>query len=126
MQRYGVVLQELRLEVLRNNVYLASISTPQAGGGVGDERDLSHLDILHDSQVNQPGLGHSAAGSSMDVDGGLALRGARQFDQDHASGGMGGDSMDGTGHGLDYMASWGQFDSLVCPESFHWLHENLN
>ncbi|KAK1655067.1 fungal-specific transcription factor domain-containing protein [Colletotrichum phormii] len=31
MQRYGVVLQELRLEVLRNNTYLASVSTPRAG-----------------------------------------------------------------------------------------------
>ncbi|KXH59636.1 finger protein [Colletotrichum salicis] len=29
--RYGVVLQELRLEVLRNNTYLASVSTPRAG-----------------------------------------------------------------------------------------------
>ena len=70
MQRYGVVLQELRLEVLRNNAYLASVSTPQAGG-VSTEEDGGHGGFGYLGGGNQ--TGEDILPTSVDaLEGGLA------------------------------------------------------
>ncbi|KPM39762.1 hypothetical protein AK830_g6819 [Neonectria ditissima] len=114
MQRYGVVLQELRLEVLRNNHYLASVSTPQAGGGsVGDESELGCVNLPHNSQIG----GQVIADASVDVnESGLGAPGNRSFDYQGGGNQPGinsATSIDVVDGGLAHLASWGQFDSLV-------------
>ncbi|KAK7421626.1 hypothetical protein QQX98_002093 [Neonectria punicea] len=118
MQRYGVVLQELRLEVLRNNNYLASVSTPRAGGGsVGDESELGHVNLPQNSQINGQRVVNADVGIN---DGELGVRDNRGFDyqgENQPGGGMPASStagpIDVVDGGLAHMASWGQFDSLV-------------
>lgn len=107
MQRYGVVLEELRIEVLRHNHSLAAIVTP---GPVGDDFDLEQQTNLLPSRHPQTGIEdfnhgegerNSLTGMVGDLDRGtLAVHGARN-------------SMDLMGGDLTHMTSWGLFDSLV-------------
>lgn len=100
MQRYGVVLQELRLEVLRNNTYLASCSTPRAGNlSTPNEDNENSLVSYQESQLD-PGVGDS----------GLRLavgRAAEGVPQDVA------DPFHAFDVGFFNMTNWAQFDSLV-------------
>ncbi|KAF4874259.1 putative transcriptional regulatory protein [Colletotrichum siamense] len=112
-QRYGVVLQELRLEVLRNNNYLASTSPIQAGGDyVPSEmmtarnssmatenenvRVRSQFDDLHTrsnaatSQIENPTEDQLVNGNAGPVT-----------------------SIDALNTGFFQISDWGQFDSLV-------------
>ncbi|KAF4975539.1 hypothetical protein FZEAL_7685 [Fusarium zealandicum] len=120
MQRYGVVLQELRLEVLRLNDYLASVSTPQAGGEFpGAEAPLAHAGLLRSSQGGQALMEQRYGGTSLDT--GLGARQAESLNGPGVGYRTGGDipttstasSIDVIDGGLAHMASWGQFDSLV-------------
>lgn len=122
MQRYGVVLQELRLEVLRNNSYLASVSTPRAGGGsVGDESRLRQPERAHSSQANEMSIGQRSVDASLAVNtSGLGVRNNRDFDCQGGGTEPSGDvpatstsTIDVADGDLAHMASWGQFDSLV-------------
>lgn len=121
MQRYGVVLQELRLEVLRNNSYLASVSTPRAGGSAGDESRLGQPERAQSSQANETGIGQRTVDASLAVNtSGLGVRDNRDFDcrggGTEPSGDMPATStstIDVADGDLAHMASWGQFDSLV-------------
>ncbi|KAJ3954795.1 hypothetical protein N0V92_008687 [Colletotrichum tropicale] len=115
-QRYGVVLQELRLEVLRNNNYLASTSPIQAGGdyvpsevmtarnpSMATENDKvrarSQFDGLHTrsnaaaSHIENPTEDQSVNGNAGPVT-----------------------SIDALSTGLFQISDWGQFDSLVSAE----------
>ncbi|VUC25726.1 unnamed protein product, partial [Clonostachys rosea] len=125
MQRYGVVLQELRLEVLRNNAYLASVSTPHAEEDSGEgeiregRRDVARtMSVSHNApeQPNPFGAPNMSASTSR-----LGLASA------HGLGGPRGGNEDTSGivpapnpgsidvmdDSLTHMASWGLFDSLV-------------
>ncbi|KAL6407205.1 finger protein [Ilyonectria robusta] len=122
MQRYGVVLQELRLEVLRNNSYLASVSTPRAGGGsAGDESRLGQPERAQSSQANETGIGQRTVDASLAVNtSGLGVRNNRDFDCQGGGTEPSGDmpatstsTIDVADGDLAHMASWGQFDSLV-------------
>ncbi|KAL0766450.1 hypothetical protein CaCOL14_010895 [Colletotrichum acutatum] len=100
MQRYGVVLQELRLEVLRNNTYLASVSTPRAGNSSTTNGNKDALPVSYrNSQLN---VEVGASGSRLPV--GQAAEGAPQNAADpfHAF-----------DVGFFNMTDWAQFDSLV-------------
>ncbi|KAL3293700.1 fungal specific transcription factor domain-containing protein [Colletotrichum asianum] len=112
-QRYGVVLQELRLEVLRNNNYLASTSPIQAGGDYApcemmtarnpltatenyNVRARGQFDDLHPrsnattSQIENPTEDQLVNGNAGPVA-----------------------SVDALNTGLFQISDWGQFDSLV-------------
>lgn len=104
-QRYGVVLQELRLELLRHNSQLLAMATSEQDGGIsghaslmleGDEAVLGHttnLDMLGPNGGDMSGIG--------DVNGQLALDDTLGF-------------VDGSpGSSIIQMTGWGQFDSLV-------------
>ncbi|KAH7131067.1 finger protein [Dactylonectria macrodidyma] len=116
MQRYGVVLQELRLEVLRNNTYLASVSTPRAGGSAEDAADQEptevspRLDVQQNNDsvldVHENGVGGRDNGEVNCSGGGYQQGGGMSANT--TTGPM--DLIDG---GFAHMASWGQFDSLV-------------
>ena len=95
VERYGVVLQELRIEVLRNNGYLASVSTPLAAG-------TSMSEDAPGQQQHLPGVGDG------DVEFDTRLERGGQASSAPAS-----INIVGGGGGLAGMAGWGQFDSLV-------------
>ncbi|KAG7055825.1 finger protein [Colletotrichum scovillei] len=100
MQRYGVVLQELRLEVLRNNTYLASVSTPLAGNCSTSNENNEILPVSYRRSQLSPEIGTS--GSRLAVE--QAAEGAPQgaIDFFHAF-----------DVGFFNMTNWAQFDSLV-------------
>jgi hypothetical protein len=110
MQRYGVVLEELRVEVLRHNHSLAAIVTP---GPIGDDFEIDQQANLLPSRHTQAGMEefrHSdgdrngLAGMVGDLDrGALTVHGARN-------------SIDLMGGDLTHMTNWGLFDSLVSSE----------
>ncbi|KAF6808231.1 finger protein [Colletotrichum sojae] len=112
MQRYGVVLQELRLEVLRNNNSLASVSAIRAGeNAAGEESVPAQRELLRNSRDSgQRGQQYSDYVSSIpNVDQSQDLGGA-------VGGGRPSDSvasMDVLDGGFFHITNWGQFDSLV-------------
>ncbi|KAF4472113.1 hypothetical protein FALBO_976 [Fusarium albosuccineum] len=117
MQRYGVVLQELRLEVLRNNNYLASVSTPRAGGGsIGEEGNTGQTALAQNADTNGRFSGQGDAGLTVG-NGRLGMVGGQGFDEtgegNQAAGGITANAMGAVDASLAHMASWGQFDSLV-------------
>lgn len=138
MQRYGVVLQELRLELLQHNEYLASAATPDAGGhtvpivrealGNGSPaRPDPSLAQIHTRTSFDESQGHiDAVSQHGGVDGdanGLGMpmnheNGMAFSDDGNALGQIfGTDSVLFSGEGMDgsiaQMAGWGHFDSLV-------------
>lgn len=122
MQRYGVVLQELRLEVLRNNSYLGSVSTPQAGGiHVADEINQGETTLPQSPQVNQTTMSHQYASVNFGIDeNNSRIGGNRVFDAHAEEGGPAEGlpasletSIDEVNNGFMPMSSWAQFDSLV-------------
>ncbi|KXH32491.1 finger protein [Colletotrichum nymphaeae SA-01] len=99
MQRYGVVLQELRLEVLRNNTYLASVSTPLAGNGSTSNENNEILPVSYRRSQLSPEVGTS--GSRLAVE-----QAAESAPRDSA------DPFHAFDVGLFNMTNWAQFDSL--------------
>ncbi|UQC84281.1 finger protein [Colletotrichum lupini] len=61
MQRYGVVLQELRLEVLRNNTCLAPISNPRAGNCLTSNENNEILPVPYRRSQLRPEGGTSGS-----------------------------------------------------------------
>ncbi|KAF5007412.1 hypothetical protein FDECE_6260 [Fusarium decemcellulare] len=117
MQRYGVVLQELRLEVLRNNNYLASVSTPRAGGvSIGEEGNTGQTALPQNTDTNARFSGQGGAGLTVG-NGRLAMVDSQGFDEtgegNQPAGGITANAMGPVDASLAHMASWGQFDSLV-------------
>ncbi|KAF6819670.1 finger protein [Colletotrichum plurivorum] len=117
MQRYGVVLQELRLEVLRNNNYLASVSAIRAGEApAGGEGVPAQRELLHNSRESgQRGQQYGDYASSMPKvdqgqDLGDAVGGGRPSNSVAANPVASMDVLDG---GFFHITNWGQFDSLV-------------
>lgn len=100
MQRYGVVLQELRLEVLRNNTFLASVSTPLAGNGSTSNENNEILPVSYRRSQLSPEVGTS--GSRLAVE-----QAAESAPRDSA------DPFHAFDVGLFNMTNWAQFDSLV-------------
>ena len=112
MQRYGVVLEELRVEVLRHNHSLAAIVTP---GPIGDDFDIDQQAAnllpsrhphsgMEEFRHSSDGDRHGLAGMVGDMDrGALAVHGAKH-------------SIDLVGGDLTHMTNWGLFDSLVSSE----------
>ncbi|KAH7123220.1 finger protein [Dactylonectria estremocensis] len=122
MQRYGVVLQELRLEVLRNNTYLASVSTPRAGGSAEDVGDEEPTELPSRAEMNERSLGQQNNDGALGVnDNGVEELVNGEVDCPGGGYQQGGDMianttagpMDLIDGGFAHMASWGQFDSLV-------------
>ncbi|KAF5521991.1 hypothetical protein CGCA056_v007420 [Colletotrichum aenigma] len=112
-QRYGVVLQELRLEVLRNNNYLASTSPIQAGGDslpseMRTARDSSTATATYSvrakSQFDDLHIGSKAATSQIE----------NTTENQLVNGNAGHvTSVDALNTELFQISDWGQFDSLV-------------
>ncbi|KAF4119342.1 Fungal trans [Geosmithia morbida] len=101
MHRYGIVLQELRVEVLRHNAYLASTAAPHAAGS-------EHS--FHGSGIS-PSPSHPQGGGENSV----AVGAVNRHSWDEALGDgltlfsdVGLDAVDTLG-----MAGWGQFDTLI-------------
>lgn len=116
MQRYGVVLQELRLEVLRNNNYLASVSavrageTPAGGEGVPAQREL----LRNSRESGQRGQQYGDyVGSMLNVDQGRDLGDAVEGGRPSSVASNPVASMDVLDGGFFHITNWGQFDSLV-------------
>ncbi|KAK1469775.1 finger protein [Colletotrichum melonis] len=61
MQRYDVVLQELRLEVLRNNTYLAPVSNPRAGNCLTSNENNEILPVPYRRSQLRPEGGTSGS-----------------------------------------------------------------
>lgn len=124
MQRYGVVLQELRLEVLRNNAYLASVSTPQANGE-SIESNGGHIgqsDTVRGSRADGPSQEQQLEVSNLNLNEnrlgvaeGQVLN--NQGDQTETAGNIVANPTGGplgeVDDSLTHLASWGLFDSLV-------------
>lgn len=105
--RYGVVLQELRAELLRHNAHLFALTAEQDDGtGTGLDMQGGHLNLerfgntgLVDLQAGHMGL-DSASGN---------VGGQLSIGQDDGLG-----FADGSpGSSIIQMTGWGQFDSLV-------------
>ncbi|KAL0932261.1 finger protein [Colletotrichum truncatum] len=118
MQRYGVVLQELRLEVLRNNNYLASVSTVDAGGVSGGDNTtiLTQTRILPAGQPQDSGMDHRFGGNHSGVNGsGLRASNSRDVGEDRTANIA--EDLENSVNAIDssffHITSWGQFDSLV-------------
>ncbi|KAH7305948.1 fungal-specific transcription factor domain-containing protein [Stachybotrys elegans] len=126
-QRYGVVLQEMRLEVLRNNDFLATATTPEAGGTiVVNSNSLSEHEVEKDNtqlstvipNANQTYDSYQPVPNSATVQ---RSEGAPSDPHVTPSNRMGttyegeqllfGDTE--IGDSLAQMTGWGQFDSLV-------------
>lgn len=108
MDRFGVVLQELRLEVLRNKNHLVSMSTPQATGGPSTSGEVSSgPDARGPRSRGNPVVGGSAGEESQQLAGG-----------DMAASATSSSGMEAFDSALLHMAGWGQFDSLV--NQIHW------
>lgn len=128
LQRYGVVLQELRVEVLRHNHHLASVATPRPAtdeNDMGEQASLpaqgSHLEHdeimagqrdggvsnMHPPEANGMGARDPHSGEGLERTNGQ-LNGSDMPVHSTTS------SMDVLDGGdLTHMASWGLFDSLV-------------
>lgn len=115
-QRYGVVLQELRLEVLRNNNFLASTSPIQAGGDYVPSEMMTarnpsmateNDNVRARSQFDDLNTGSNAATSQIE-----------NPTEDQLVNGSTGTvaSVDALNTGLFQISDWGQFDSLVSLE----------
>lgn len=116
MQRYGVVLTELRRELLRNNSYLASLTGTEAidftspmtefSNHIGEyqhlagRRDSRHASYQHQAEPRGQGIGLTF------VEGNMVNR-----DLEKAALELPGFDLDSPG--MAQIASWGQFDSLV-------------
>lgn len=111
-QRYGVVLQELRLELLRHNSHLLAMTANAQDGNQetmkleGDDAvlgALTNLDMLGSNGGDLIGIGQNAG----DANSQLALDDPLGF-------------VDGSpGSSIIQMTGWGQFDSLVsCAQLF--------
>lgn len=130
MQRYGVVLQELRLEVLRNNGHLASVSSPLRAGQFPGGVELSPPHALHASEqvingsstTQQPV--RDAAGLEPNNQGQAIARGTTAIDRSIREDGLSAanvvvnpvvtTSMEVfDSNAFLQMSGWGQFDSLV-------------
>lgn len=128
MQRYGVVLQELRLEVLRNNNYLASVSairsgeTPAHGESVSAQRQL----------LRNPRESGSRGRHYGDLESGDNFASRTHQEQDLADAIGGGQSagnmtsnpeasMNVLDGGFFHITNWGQFDSLVSNAIYHFM-----
>lgn len=133
MQRYGVVLQELRLEVMKHNTYLAAAVTPTTGEVLASPSSL-HPNGLAQVQWRpslerpQQSHGDSISGPSGTVDAdsrGMGITGGTSTgigsiftdEGQDLSQIFGTDSLMFSGESLDsdiaHMAGWGHFDSLV-------------
>lgn len=101
MDRYGVVLQELRLEVLRNKNQLDPMSGPQVGGAsMSGDADATPVETRDQAPPRiDPALQGSTSGAQLVAD----------------AAGNAVDSMGSFDSALLHMAGWGQFDSLVMP-----------
>ena len=100
-QRYGVVLEELRLEALRQT------------RGASQEEEIGSTWRANEGPVDSSGAPQQHIGQDMVGGGGL---GYGVFDQQQQ-----GDVLDAQMQGstptslLADLTSWGEFDSLVCP-----------
>ena len=116
MQRYGVVLQELRVEVRRNNSYLASVSTPRPAGQPAEEAEHPRS-----YQGNQIFIAQQSDGANLGTtDSGSGVRDNRDFNCPGGGHRPCRDvplnpttSMEVLDSDLNHMSSWGEFDSLV-------------
>lgn len=106
-QRYGVVLQELRLEVLRHNSHLLALTTGGGDGTDGGEiqeggetllGSCSNQDLLG---LGPQGMHLSSAGEDVAGHFGVASEEGLGF-VGHSP-----------GSSIVQMTGWGQFDSLV-------------
>lgn len=110
-QRYGVVLQELRLELFRYNNHLQSIvtelGTTLGNGPMGVEGENSMLS--HTNNLGMLGLGAGSLGLGQPGD----QTGGQMSLADENLG-----FADGSpGSSIVQMTGWGQFDSLVSFQS---------
>lgn len=108
-QRYGVVLQELRLEVLRHNSHLLAL-TIDGGNGTDGAAILEGDEAPLGSYPNEDLLGLGSQGIYLDPTG---------EDVPGHLGAAGDESLGFIGHSPGsstvQMTGWGQFDSLVRP-----------
>ncbi|TDZ24417.1 putative transcriptional regulatory protein [Colletotrichum orbiculare MAFF 240422] len=113
MQRYGVVLQELRLEVLRNNTYLASTLTAQAGETAAED-DARHREALlfKGSQLFRVEPAYSPNNPSAEFS--QSFRDAISVEQLAERLSSASAVSTNTANGDFFsISNWGQFDSLV-------------
>lgn len=107
-QRYGVVLQELRLELLRQNSHIRSLTFTE---GDASTMDLGSFGLEGD------GIIFSQLGSIDTLGLGSGPRGENSGDVNAA---FSGDNLSiPTASPRDSMTQingWGEFDSLVCPQ----------
>lgn len=104
-QRYGVVLQELRLELLRHNSHLLALTTGQRDeGGQAQSHALGESEAI----VNQ----FNADLLALEAADGMGFSGDA-----HGHMGMGDDGIGfpdaSPGSSIAQLTGWGQFDSLV-------------
>lgn len=97
MERFGFVLQELRVEVLRIKSYLDPRSAPRPQGFPRSGEAGSDLDAHGPRAHGNPVVGRAARGSQL----------AEHVAANAAN------SMDSFDSALLNMPGWGQFDSLV-------------
>ncbi|PNH39894.1 hypothetical protein VD0004_g7020 [Verticillium dahliae] len=109
-QRYGVVLQELRLELLRQNTHLLSLAAGQRNGsgaaGVlleGDESVLRQFDSADLLALGASELAFGAGAGAPNASGQLDIGQDDGLGFPDAS----------PGSSIVQMTGWGQFDSLV-------------
>jgi hypothetical protein len=119
-QRYGVVLQELRLELLRHNGHLLALAAAHRDGTASGPNAFLEGDdmVISVSAMNQFGDGNML--SLEDNGAATAMLGMAQGHGVGASGhlaGLGDDALgiteESPGSSIIQMAGWGQFDSLV-------------
>lgn len=117
-QRYGVVLQELRLELLRQNTHLLSLAAGQRNGsgaaGVlleGDESVLRQFDSADLLALGASELAFGAGAGAPDASGQLDIGQDDGLGFPDAS----------PGSSIVQMTGWGQFDSLVSAGLSHEL-----
>lgn len=118
MERFGVVLQELRLEVLRNQNYLALTSTPARAGGQGETSGTQDNDsagqVDRSSGLDNQQLPRTSREDPALLDRPAAPAGEGQFSRDMAASATHPmEAFDSSA--LLHVADWGQFDSLVRP-----------
>ncbi|TEA14315.1 hypothetical protein C8034_v003535 [Colletotrichum sidae] len=112
MQRYGVVLQELRLEVLRNNTYLASTLTAQAGETAAeDDARLREALLFKGSQLFRVEPAYSPNNPSAEFS--QSFRDAISVEQLAERLSSASAVSTNTANGDFFsISNWGQFDSL--------------
>lgn len=104
-QRYGVVLQELRLELLRHNSHLLSMTTGQRDEASGRQQSVLGQDEAILGQFNADLLALEAADN-------LGFGGDANNHLPMGEDGMGFQDAS-PGSSIAQMTGWGQFDSLV-------------